>query len=97
MNPDRISVMVKEPNRPFIRRRIDNTLEALQEIVGGYIEVVTLVRNKAVLICNEEGKINDLPYNCQIGDDLLFGTIIIAGVDGEEFSDCPNRIRGMTF
>ena len=31
---------------------IDNTLEALQGAVDGYIEVVTLVPDKAVMIVN---------------------------------------------
>ncbi len=36
---------------------IDNTLKALQQEVGGYIEAVTLPYG-AALICNEEGRIS---------------------------------------
>lgn len=39
-------------------------LEELQEIVGGYIEVIYLNGNGGrLMVCNEEGKLNRLPYN----------------------------------
>ena len=38
------------------------TLEELKEIVGGYIEIVRLNKNE-IMIVNEEGKLNNLPYN----------------------------------
>ena len=38
------------------------SLEELQEIVGGYIEIVFLP-NKFCLVVNEEGKLNNLPIN----------------------------------
>ena len=37
-------------------------LKELQKIVGGYIEVVDL-GNEQLMVVNEEGKINGLPYN----------------------------------
>lgn len=38
------------------------TLEELKEIVGGYIEIIHLTENK-IMVVNEEGKLNNLPYN----------------------------------
>lgn len=40
----------------------DFTLEELQKIVGGYIEVVRL-DDGAIMIINEEGKLHGLPPN----------------------------------
>jgi hypothetical protein len=40
----------------------DFSLEELQEIVGGFIEIVSLMDNEIMLI-NEEGKLIDLPFN----------------------------------
>lgn len=40
----------------------DFSLEELQEIVGGYIEVVGLMDNE-IMVINEEGKLIDLPFN----------------------------------
>lgn len=73
---------------------IENTLEALQEAVGGYIETLTLKYDPAdekpiVVICNEEGWLQDMPYNCTVGGFELAGTILVVGVDGDEFADVP--------
>lgn len=63
---------------------IDNTLEAKQEIVGGYIECVYLPNdNSVVLICNEEGKINGMKLNRDIGYDIIAGPFLILGEDYE--------------
>lgn len=45
-------------------KEIDNTLESFQKEVGGYIEILS-VNNECTLdlVCNEEGKINNLPLN----------------------------------
>ena len=49
-----ISVLIKEPGKKPRRESIPNTLEALQRVVGGYIETVTFASD-VVIICNEEG------------------------------------------
>tara|TARA_Y100000361_G_C10924262_1_gene220524 strand:- start:87 stop:359 length:273 start_codon:yes stop_codon:yes gene_type:complete len=45
------------------------TLEQLQKLVGGYIQIIPLA-NKKQMIINEEGKLMDLPYN-QTATDLM--------------------------
>lgn len=40
----------------------DFQLEELNEIVGGFIEIVYL-RNGLIMVVNEEGKLNNLPLN----------------------------------
>lgn len=67
---------------------IDNTLAALQQEVGGYIETVTIASD-AVIICNEEGRLCGLPYNCRfVGVDFV-GTILVVGRNKDEFCDVP--------
>lgn len=84
---------------------ISNKLETLQKNVGGYIECVT-IRPGVAIICNEEGRLLELPYNCEvegyqtIGDNnikLTFfrdfvGDIMVVGVDGDEFCDLPAEV-----
>lgn len=65
---------------------IDNTLEALQAEVGGYIEHVQLAPGVG-LLCNEEGKLLDLPFNLILRNEPFAGTILILGTKGEEFCD----------
>ncbi len=88
-----INVLVKEPGCDlFERRKIPNTLEALQEIVGGYIELVQPCVDLA-LIVNEEGKIKGMPYNFTFLNEDLVGPVIAVGVDGEDFDDVPADIN----
>jgi len=84
----KIKVIIKRPGeKPYVTN-ISDTLKNLQRTVGGYIETVTLADN-LVLICNEEGRIRKLPYNCNIMGSDFFGTLIFAGIDGENFGDIP--------
>jgi len=86
-----IRVMTKRPGRIWRIQHIDNTLEALQQFVGGYIETVT-VMNNVVIICNEEGAIQWLPFNVNLLGYNFLGPVILAGVKGEEFADLPEHI-----
>lgn len=79
-------IWIKEPNKEILPAEIDNTLEAMQKVVGGYIESYVLSPTETV-ICNEEGKIRDLPYNCYIEGEYFYGTIFICGIAGAEFTD----------
>ena len=51
---------IKPEHKPE-RADIPDTLEAMQEIVGGYIQAVYPFEEPVALICNEEGKLNGLP------------------------------------
>lgn len=83
-----MQVIYKAPGAPAEVRDIPNELSALQEAVGGYIETVSFAQD-AVVICNEEGRLMGLPHNMRfVGVDFV-GPILIAGVDGEEFTDVP--------
>lgn len=57
-------LLVKVGEEPKVVE-IENTLEAKQKIVGGYIEMVCppIHDDSAVIICNEEGKIMGLKPN----------------------------------
>ena len=66
---------------------VENTLKALQAEVGGYIETVSIA--DVVIICNEEGRLCGLPYNCRfVGVDFV-GTILVVGRNKDEFCDVP--------
>ena len=67
---------------------VDNTLAALQQEVGDYIETVTIASD-AVVICNEEGVLLGMPYNCRFFGVDFVGTILVVGRDRDEFCDVP--------
>lgn len=57
MGEKQILVAIKKPGElPGLEPLFENSLEAFQKAVGGYIEVVT-VASDLVLICNEEGRL----------------------------------------
>lgn len=84
-----IKVLVVEPKQPCRVQEIPDTLEAMQQIVGGRIESFSLQRE--AIVSNEEGKLLGLPLNRPLYDkngtaiDTLRGTFFITGVDGEHF------------
>lgn len=90
----KIGVLIKEPSKKPRHVNISDSLANLQNTVGGYIETVTLASG-VVVICNEEGRINGMDYNCNIAGVDFFGTVIMCGVDGEEFADLPISWDGM--
>lgn len=84
----KIKVLIKEPNKKPRCVNISKSLENLQKTVGGYIETVTLAED-FVVICNEEGRLLGLPNNCDICGVNFVGTIILCGIDGDDFGDIP--------
>lgn len=90
-----MKAIVKRPFEPVGRLKdIPNTLESLQNYVGGYIETVTLRRRPDVcIICDEEGLLNRKSHNCTIDGITFVGPIVVVGVDGDEFTDCPLALQ----
>ena len=83
----KIKAIIKRPDEEFGHMtNISESLENLQNTVGGYIECVS-PDPRIVIICNEEGKLIGLEPNMKIPGDILCGTIIVVGVSGEDFSD----------
>ena len=83
-----MKVVIKDPGKPPYDAEIPNTLRALQLIVCGYIETVTVSADLCI-ICNEEGRIRGLAQNCNVCGVDFVGTIVFTGIDGDEFADCP--------
>ena len=80
-------VLKKEPGKDPMLTDIDNTLESFQKNVGGYIETVTLTE-ELVIVCNEEGRIQSLPYICTLLRAVdFYGTILVVGMQGEDYTD----------
>ena len=59
----KISVLLVEPNKYPKMIEIDDTLEAMQTVVGGDIEEYMPFEDEVAIICNEEGKVNGLTPN----------------------------------
>lgn len=70
---------------------VENTLKALQEFVGGYIQVYPI--GDLLVVLNEEGKINGMkPVAAYVeGEDqivdIFYGNILLCRSQKEEFTD----------
>lgn len=93
--PGKIKVIIKRPDEKYGHvTNISPSLENLQKTVDGHIEAVTVLKDKGlVMICNEEGKNIGLQKNFIIGTppfhDIIVGTVILCGADGDSFTDVP--------
>ncbi|WP_293997672.1 DUF3846 domain-containing protein [uncultured Megasphaera sp.] len=79
-------VVMKRPGKPARIGQIANTLEEMQRIVGGYIQMIPL-DNDYMMICNEEGKLMNMQPNIWWLNDKIVGPIIIARQNGEDLED----------
>lgn len=59
----KISVLLVEPNKYPRMIEIDDTLEAMQAVVGGNIEEYMPFEDEVAIVCHEEGKLIGLPPN----------------------------------
>ena len=87
-------VIVRPRQRPYVAD-IKPNLKEYQETVGGYIETLPLEGN-AILVCDEEGKLKDRPYNrfyWQDGHivDVIAGPFFIVGVENCNFCDLTDE------
>ena len=94
MSEGKIRVIIKRPDEEFGHvTNISPSLKNLQKTVGGYIECVTLGLyewGNIHIICNEEGRLDGLEYNCEVCGIDFVGTIIVAAANGEgELIDLP--------
>lgn len=89
---EKIKVVLVEPNKKAIVTEIGATLEDMQAAVGGLIQAMYPFEDEVALICNEEGKLLQLPANRGVrmdGEedifDIICGTFFIADCSGERF------------
>ena len=95
-------VLIKEPGGAWEVAEVENTLDALQKAVGGYIETLPIVATdtseEAVMVMDEEGRLKGKERNIAICGTDIVGTVLICGQDGDEFTDVPDwLVRGLTY
>ena len=81
-----ITGIYKVPRQAPETRTIPNTLEALQELVDGDIETLT-VTTDCVFVLNAAGKLQGMEPNFYFCGDVFVGPVFICSIAGEDFSD----------
>lgn len=100
-----LNVLVYPVDGAPYTKEIPSTLVAMQELVGGSIEVVNLGLmvgrtdlEDYALVCDEEGKIKGLPPRAHLGHDIIMGQFFIAKSDeyGEFVSMDATDVKKVT-
>lgn len=94
-----MQVVVVEPKKKPMVQDIDAGLESMQKIVGGPIEAVYPFDEPVALICNEEGKLLNLPLNRALRDgegnvyDIISGTFLLCAAppDSDHFAGLTDQ------
>ena len=86
-----IQILIKEPGKRAWLERVENTIENLQEIVGGYIETIRATNDFAILY-NKDAYALGFPEACKICGIELFGTIALVGQRGKNFTDLSHPL-----
>lgn len=79
-NKQDLRIVLKKVGKIPEIMNIENTLEAKQELVGGLIEIAT-VTDEILLVCNEEGKLENLLPNLMFDFDYIAGDCFFVGDD----------------
>lgn len=80
-----MQVVIVEPEKKPRVQSIEDSLASMQEIVGGTIQAVYPFDEPVALICNDEGKLLNLPLNRALRDsdgrvyDIVAGTFFLCG------------------
>jgi hypothetical protein len=98
MKEERISILVRRAGQEPTVETITNHFTAMQEIVGGNIEMPYNPDLRDLqIVCNEDGKfLEDVKPNVYWGgSDVIFGDIFFVGTngDGESVSVTPEQIE----
>ena len=96
----KLTVLLVEPKKFPKEIQIDDTLEAKQGLVDGYIEEYMPFEDEVALVCNEEGKMKNMPLNRAIYDkdkniaDIIAGPFFIvrAPLDSEKYESLPKEL-----
>lgn len=92
-NSGKIKVVFQRPGELSKVLCIPNTLEAFQQLVGGYIETLTLPSG-FVIVMNEEGRLKGLRANIISYAGVIVGNVIITKAEDENFvSLTPEQIQ----
>ena len=94
-----MQVVVVDPKKKPTVQDIGSDLESMQKIDGGSIEAIYPFEEPVALICNEEGKLLNLPLNRALRDDdgnvydIISGTFLLcaAPTDSDHFAGLTDQ------
>lgn len=89
---NKIRVLYVQPGKYPEERIIENNLKSMQKLVDGDIEGVYPWRDYACIVCNDEGKLNNMPLNRLLEDyDVLAGSFFVCGLRDGDFTSLTDE------
>lgn len=94
----KMTVLLVKPGLEPEVVNIDSELESLQEVVGGDIAATYPYEDPVAIICNDNGKIMNLPLNRALRDengeiyDIIAGNFLIVGLTEEDFGSLSDKL-----
>ena len=91
-------VVLVEPGKKARIVEMDLSLENMQKTVGGLIQAIYPYEDKVALVCNDEGKLMNLPQNRALADengdvyDIIAGTFFICGLSEDNFAELTDEL-----
>lgn len=86
-----MKVLIVEPGKHPRKADIEHTLESMQAIVDGCIEITYPWKDAVGLVCNDEGLLRQLPFNRLVAPGSgIFGTFFLCGLGEEDLTDLPD-------
>ena len=101
-SPQKLEVLLIEPGKYPRVVQIDDTLKAMQDLVGGYIEEYSPFEDDVSIVCNDEGKLHGLPLNRSVCNhdngeiiDIIAGNFFIVGtpMDSDSFQPLSEELQ----
>ena len=74
-----MKILMVEPGKAPEEKNISGTLDSMQEAVGGTIQAIFPFDEPVALICNDDGKLMNLPMCRSLPEtgDIIFGSFFI--------------------
>ncbi len=88
-----MKVIVKEAFRPAQIQHIENELDNIQKIIGGYIDCITIFGGNICIIVDDEAVLkmrHPNVYCPEIGQGIR-GTVIFCGVEEDDFRSLTDK------
>ena len=94
-----MEVLLVEPGKEARIAEIGDGLKSLQAAVGGWIEAIQPFDEPVALVCNDEGKIMQMPLNRALrGEDgkiydAIAGPFFVCGIGEDDFCSLPKDLQ----
>ena len=92
-----MQVVIVEPEKKPVVQNIGSGLASMRQIIGGSIQAIYPFEEPVALICNDEGKLLNLPPNRALRDstgaiyDIVAGTFFLCAAPADS-----DRFEGLT-